>query len=146
MTYDRYGRTTQHTNAGPLTHRISNGTPQPDGALKNVVRKIRELPEESDQFRFLHADCFVNLQGSVGLILDKASVMKVTIPLDLSTWSFITLPHFFHSRLAPTLLTPFPSLISSRFLLSVTWMSFHFIRSTGFIVHRSSRGFFYFEQ
>jgi hypothetical protein len=44
-----------------------------------------ELPEESDQFRFLRAACLVNLKGSVGLILAKASVMRISIPLDLST-------------------------------------------------------------
>ncbi len=32
-----------------------------------------ELPEESDQFRFLHAACVGNLKGSVDLILSKAS-------------------------------------------------------------------------
>jgi hypothetical protein len=30
-----------------------------------------ELPEESDKFRFLHASCFTNLKGSVGLIMVK---------------------------------------------------------------------------
>jgi hypothetical protein len=39
MTHDRYGRTTVNTN-GKLTHTISsNGVPQSDGDLKNVVRK-----------------------------------------------------------------------------------------------------------
>ena len=31
-----------------------------------------ELPEESDQFRFLRAACLGNIKGSVGLILGKA--------------------------------------------------------------------------
>ena len=48
-----------------------------------------ELPEESDQFRFLRAARLANLKGSVGLILAKASAMKVTIPIDLSTRPFI---------------------------------------------------------
>ena len=65
-----------------------------------------ELTEESDQFRFLRAVCLTNLEGSVVLILVKASAMRVIIPLDLSTWSFIPLPRFFHSRRAPPLLTP----------------------------------------
>ena len=30
-----------------------------------------EIPEESDQFRFLRAACFANIKGSVGLILAK---------------------------------------------------------------------------
>ena len=36
-----------------------------------------ELPEESDQFRFLHASCLTNLKNSVGFILAKSSVMRV---------------------------------------------------------------------
>jgi hypothetical protein len=43
-----------------------------------------ELPEESDQFRFLHTTCLTNLRDSVGLILTKDSTIGVTIPLDLS--------------------------------------------------------------
>jgi hypothetical protein len=39
-----------------------------------------ELPEESEQFRFLRASRLVNLKGSVGLILAKASGIRVTIP------------------------------------------------------------------
>ncbi len=44
-----------------------------------------ELPKESDQFRFLHVLCFANLKGVVGLIMTKASVMRISIPLDLSS-------------------------------------------------------------
>jgi hypothetical protein len=32
---------------------------------------VNELSEESDQFRFLHASCFANLKGAVGLIMTK---------------------------------------------------------------------------
>ena len=42
----------------------------------------------------------------MGLILVKSSVTRVTIPLDLCTWSFIPLPCLFHSRRVPPLLTP----------------------------------------
>jgi hypothetical protein len=63
-----------------------------------------ELPEESEQFRFLRASRLANLEGSVGLILAKTSSMRVTIPIDLSTRSFIPLPHFFNSRRVPPLL------------------------------------------
>jgi len=59
-----------------------------------------ELPDESDQFRFLRDARLVNLTGSVGLILTKVSVMRVTIPIDLSTRSFISLPRLFNSRRA----------------------------------------------
>jgi hypothetical protein len=63
-----------------------------------------ELPEESEQFRFLRAARLTNLKGSVGLILAKASPMRVTIPIDLSTRSFIPQPRFLNSRRVPPLL------------------------------------------
>ena len=44
-----------------------------------------ELPEESDNFRFLRDVCFANLKGGVGLIMTKSSVMRISIPLDLSS-------------------------------------------------------------
>ena len=66
--------------------------------------RIGELPEESDQFRFLRASRLSNLKGSVGLILVKVSVMRVTIPIDLSTRPFIPLPHFLNSRRVSPLL------------------------------------------
>ena len=68
-----------------------------------------ELPEESDQFRFLRASCFASLKGAVGLIMAKASAMRISIPLDLSSRPFIPLPHFIRSR-RPTLLLA-PSLV-----------------------------------
>ena len=43
-----------------------------------------ELPEESDQFRLLRASCFANLKGVVGLIMAKASAMRISIPSGLS--------------------------------------------------------------
>ncbi len=51
-----------------------------------------EIPEESEQ--------------SVGLILAKASVMRISIPLDLSSRSFIPLPRFMRSRRPAALLAP----------------------------------------
>ena len=53
---------------------------------------------ESAQFRFIRATCLANLKGSIELILVKASDMRVTIPLDLSTRSFIPLPRFIRTR------------------------------------------------
>jgi hypothetical protein len=74
-----------------------------------------ELPEESDQFRFLQAACLTNLKGSVGLmlsvglILTKESIMQIpSCPLDLSSRSFIPLPRFIRSRRSPPLA---PSLV-----------------------------------
>ena len=57
-----------------------------------------EIPEESGQFRFLRAACFGNIKGSVGLILAKSSVMRISIPIDLSSRPFIPLPCFIRSR------------------------------------------------
>ena len=47
-----------------------------------------ELPEESDQFQFLRVACLSNLKGSVGLMSAKASVTRISIPLDLSSRPF----------------------------------------------------------
>jgi hypothetical protein len=46
----------------------------------------------------LRAACSVNLKGLVGLILAKSSVMRISVPLDLSSRSFIPLPCFIRSR------------------------------------------------
>ena len=55
-------------------------------ALANEILKV------SSHFRFLRAACLANIKGSVGLILAKASVMRISIPLDLSSSPFIPLP------------------------------------------------------
>ena len=65
-----------------------------------------EIPEESGHFRFLPAACLANIKGSVGLILAKATTMRISIPLDLSSRPFIPLPRFIHSRRPTTLLAP----------------------------------------
>ena len=57
-----------------------------------------ELPEESDQCRFLHNACLANLKSSVGLIMAKASDMRISIPIDLSSRPSIRLPRFIRSR------------------------------------------------
>ncbi len=41
-----------------------------------------EIPEESDQFRFLRTTCYGNIKGSLGLILTKTSVMRISIPIE----------------------------------------------------------------
>ena len=64
-----------------------------------------ELVGESVQFRFIRAACLANLKGSIGLMLSKVSGMRVTIPLDLSTWSFIPSPSFIDTRNTTSLLT-----------------------------------------
>jgi hypothetical protein len=74
-----------------------------------------EIPEESEQFRFLRAACYVNIKGSVGLILATASAMRISIPLDLSSRSFIPPSRFMRSRSAATLLAPFLVFIPRRF-------------------------------
>jgi hypothetical protein len=49
-----------------------------------------ELPKELDQFCFLRVACFANMKGDVGLIMTKASGIRISIPsipLDLSSRS-----------------------------------------------------------
>ncbi len=82
----------------------------------NVHREAsaNDIPEESGQFCFLPAACLPNLKGSVGLILAKASDMRIYIPLDLSSRSFIPLPCFIRSRRPwHTTFNPFPCSLSS---------------------------------
>ena len=67
---------------------------------------VNELLEESDQFRFLRVTFLFNLKGSLGLILAKASDMRISIPLDLSSRPFIPLPFFIRSRHSTPLLDP----------------------------------------
>ncbi len=76
-----------------------------------------ELPEESDQFRFLHTSCFTNLKGVVGLIMAKASAMRISIPLDLSSRSCVPLPRFIRSCRPTPLLAPSLVFFSSVFCL-----------------------------
>ncbi len=45
-------------------------------AHREAPALIREILEESDQFRFLRAPCMTNLKGSVGLILLKVSATR----------------------------------------------------------------------
>ncbi len=65
-----------------------------------------DIPEESGHFRFLRTACLPNIKGSVGLILEKVSVMRISIPIDLSSRPFIPPLCFLRSRRPTTLLTP----------------------------------------
>ena len=73
---------------------------------RKVSALVGELSEESVQFRFIRTDCLGDLKGSIGLMLAKVSVTRVSIPLDLSTRPFIPLPRFIHTRTTVSLLTP----------------------------------------
>jgi len=64
------------------------------------------------QFRFLRTPCLPNLKGSV-VFLAKVSVLRISIPLDVSSRSFVPLSRFIRSRPTPLLV---PSL---SFLLRV---------------------------
>ena len=75
-------------------------------AHREALALANDIPEESGQFRFLRATCFTNIKGSVGLILAKASAMRISIPLDLLSRPFIPLPRFIRSRRPTTLLVP----------------------------------------
>ena len=85
---------------------------------------VNELPEESDQFCFLRASCFLNLKGSV----EKGSVIRVTIRMPEESDQFcflrvscflnlkgsvekgsvirVTLPRFIRSSRPTSLLAP----------------------------------------
>ena len=76
-------------------------------AHREASALANEIPEESDQFRFLRAARYANIKGLVGLILAKASAMRISIPLDLSSRPFIPLPRFICRR------RPLPLLASS---------------------------------
>ncbi len=53
-------------------------------AHREASALANEIPEESGQCRFLRESRYDNIKGSVGLILAKVSVMRISIPLDLS--------------------------------------------------------------
>ena len=74
--------------------------------LRETSELSNELSEESDQFRFLRVSCFANLKGTVGLIMAKVSAMRISIPLDLSSRSFILISRFIRSRRPTPLLAP----------------------------------------
>jgi hypothetical protein len=105
MTHDLYGRTTQHTN-GTLSHRVSStGAPQSDGALNKATRlKIRHYrqiyADRTDPISFL--PIIVSTSGHVYEDFARLLFLHVhreaSIPIDLSTRSFIPLPRFFNSR------------------------------------------------
>ena len=75
-------------------------------AHREASTLANDIPEESGHFRFLRAACLANIKGSVGLILAKTSDVRIPIPLDLSSRSFIPPPHFILSRRPTTLLDP----------------------------------------
>jgi hypothetical protein len=68
-----------------------------------------ELPEESEQFRFLRASRLANLKGSVGLILVKTNTGYYSHRFVYTV--FHTLPRFLNSRRVPPLLNQFSVLI-----------------------------------
>ena len=75
-------------------------------AHREASALANDIPEESGHFRFLRAACLPNIKGSVGLILTKASVIRISIPLDLSSRPFIPLPCFILSRRSTPLFAP----------------------------------------
>ena len=75
-------------------------------AHREVSVLANDIPEESGHFRFLHSSCLANIKGQVGLILTKTSVMRISIPFDLSSRPFVPPPRFILSRRPTTLLNP----------------------------------------
>ncbi len=75
-------------------------------AHREVSVLTNEIPEESGQFLFLRVSSYTNIKGSVGLILAKASVMRISIPLDSSSRHFNPLSRFICRRRPLPLLSP----------------------------------------
>jgi hypothetical protein len=73
---------------------------------REVSTLVNEIPEKSGQFRFLHGGCLANIKGSVWSILAKASVMRISIPLDCHLGLFTPLTRFICSRCPIPLLSP----------------------------------------
>lgn len=83
-----------------------------------------ELPEESDQFRFLRVVCFANLKGVVGLITDEIigyADFNTSGPF-ISVFHTSTSFHQFTSD--HTVFSPFSRTFSSVFSLIDTWSVF----------------------
>jgi hypothetical protein len=55
-----------------------------------------DIPEKSDQFRFLRVVCYVNIKGSLGLILVKTSTIRISIPLDCHLYTTVVF-HLFET-------------------------------------------------
>jgi hypothetical protein len=72
-------------------------------AHREASALANELQEESGQPL---VTSLANLKGSVRLLLVKASAMRISIPLDLSSRPFIPLPLFIRSRRQTPLLAP----------------------------------------
>ncbi len=104
VTVDTAGRTVTVDTAGRIYEDFSRLLFL--HAHRDASALANEIPEESEQFRFLRTACFANIKGSVGLILAKASTMRISIPLDLSSRPFMPLPRFMRSRRVTPLLAP----------------------------------------
>ncbi len=65
---------------------------------RRKMKKMKKIGVDKIKvFRFFRAACFAHIKGSVGLILDKVSGMRISIPLDLSSRSFTPLFLTLHS-------------------------------------------------
>ncbi len=121
LTHTRYGSSHVHTTGTNRPDPIAflpavvdtTGRLYDDFSRLLFLRAHREastltnkIPEESGQFRFLRATCYANIKGSVGLILAKASTMRISIPLHLSSRPFIPLSCFICRRRPLPLLSP----------------------------------------
>ena len=124
MTHTRYVRSLLNLNGQMTNTRRSDGSPEPDGVIKVVARKkiihYRQLyidHPEPITFMPVPVDTSVRIYDDFlrllflhdhreESVLTKASVMRISIPLDLSSRPFIPPPCFFRSRRPTALLTP----------------------------------------
>jgi hypothetical protein len=70
------------------------------------MRTTRVHVRNRMKFRFLRSACLVNPKRSFGLMLVKTSDMRISLPLDLSSLSFIPQSRFIRSRRPTPLVTP----------------------------------------
>ncbi len=138
---------------GQLTDtRSSDGVFDPDGTLKEEVRiKIRHYRQpcltRPDPIAFL--TLVVDTSGRIYddfirilfLRFDFESVMKISIPLDLSSHSFIAPPRFISFSVSYIVSNRFPSPFSSAVCLS-GMMQINTDNSTSFMIVYSSVTFF----
>jgi hypothetical protein len=83
-------------------HQLYINRPDPVAFIPVAVDTSCRIYDDFSRLSFLHTQ-----RGSVGLILAKVSTMRISIPFDLSSRSFIPLPCFIRSRRPTTILAPY---------------------------------------
>ena len=114
-------------------------------ALAGLALRPENWPKNLISFSFCALLTWLTLRTLWAWFLPKASAMRVTIPLDISTRPFMPLPLFFRSCRVHPLLTPFLVLFPHRLCLSGTWCNVDVNRVSGEGCRsgRNDNGFFF---